>query len=91
MNKPSIQRIRKSTKPRSKTRALPLHAQQLGYNISRLRELRGWSQEFLAEMLGITARYLQKMEAGSNVPSLTMLVKLRGTLRASWQRLFRDL
>ncbi|MCE0524009.1 MAG: helix-turn-helix domain-containing protein [Methylacidiphilales bacterium] len=91
MNKPPIRRIRRSTKPRSKTRALPVHAKRLGHNIARLRELRGWSQEFLAEALGITARYLQKMEAGSNVPSLTMLVKLRGTLRASWQRLFRDL
>jgi transcriptional regulator with XRE-family HTH domain len=86
---PSAHKMRKRTKASS--RSLPVHAQCLGRNISRLRELRNCSQELLADKLNITARYLQKIEAGSNVPSLTLLVKLRKTLRASWERLFRDL
>jgi transcriptional regulator with XRE-family HTH domain len=76
---------------KTSSRSLPIHAQRLGYNISRLRQLRNCSQELLAHKLNITARYLQKIEAGSNVPSLSLLVKLRKTLRASWERLFRDM
>jgi transcriptional regulator with XRE-family HTH domain len=77
--------------PKTTSRSLPGDAQRLGYNISRLRQLRNCSQELLAVKLNITARYLQKIEAGSNVPSLSLLVKLRKTLRASWERLFRDM
>jgi DNA-binding XRE family transcriptional regulator len=82
---------RATKKDRTGPRVLPAHAQRLGHNINLLRQRRRFSQELLAELLGITARYLQKIEAGSCVPSLTMLVKLRKALRVKWDILFRDM
>ncbi len=48
----------------------------LGKRISQVRRDRGWTQENLAERLGVSVRYLQAVEAGEEnltVDSLTQL------------------
>jgi transcriptional regulator with XRE-family HTH domain len=42
----------------------------------------------LAEKVGVSARYIQNVEAGENFPSLPTLVRLRATLRCDWNELF---
>jgi len=61
---------------------------QFGRNIARLRERRNFTQEKLAEKMGISARYVQSLEAGEYFPSLPTLIKLRTTLRCHWEELF---
>jgi transcriptional regulator with XRE-family HTH domain len=46
------------------------------------------TQEKLAEKTGISARYLQSVEAGEYFPSLTTLVRLRAVLRCNWKGFF---
>jgi transcriptional regulator with XRE-family HTH domain len=48
----------------------------LGQRISQARRERGWTQEQLAERLGVSVRYLQAVEAGEEnltIDSLTQL------------------
>ena len=46
------------------------------------------TQEGLAEKVGVSARYIQNVEAGDNFPSLPTLVRLRAVLRCDWNELF---
>ena len=47
------------------------------------------TQEALAENVGISVRYTQSIEAGEYWPALPTLLKLRKTLCASWEEMFR--
>lgn len=40
------------------------------------REKQGYTQEFTAEILGISARHYQRIEKGENEPSLKLLKKI---------------
>lgn len=42
----------------------------LGDKIAELRRQRGWSQENLAERLGVTRQSVSKWESGTSVPDL---------------------
>jgi transcriptional regulator with XRE-family HTH domain len=64
------------------------HRKRFGKNIALLRERRRLTQEALAEKIGVSARYLQSVEAGEYFPSLTKLVQLRVSLRCDWSDLF---
>jgi transcriptional regulator with XRE-family HTH domain len=46
------------------------------------------TQEKLAEKIGVSARYLQSVEAGEYFPSLTTLARLKSGLRCGWEELF---
>jgi transcriptional regulator with XRE-family HTH domain len=46
------------------------------------------TQEQVAEKTGVSARYIQNVEAGDNFPSLPTLVKLKTALRCGWEDLF---
>ncbi len=61
---------------------------KFGHNITRLRRAKGYTQEQLAEQVGISARYTQSLEAGEYFPTLPNLVKLRAVLGAEWDQLF---
>ena len=61
---------------------------KFGKNITRLRLFRGLTQEALAEKVGISARYVQSVEAGEYFPALPTLIKLRTALSAKWDDLF---
>jgi transcriptional regulator with XRE-family HTH domain len=64
------------------------HRRRFGKNIASLRTRRDLTQEGLAEKMGVSARYVQSLEAGEYFPSLPTLVNLRATLRCHWEELF---
>ncbi|HEX3889511.1 MAG TPA: helix-turn-helix transcriptional regulator [Verrucomicrobiae bacterium] len=57
-------------------------------NIATLRTRRKLTQEQLAEKIGVSARYIQSLEAGEYFPSLPKLVKLKLILRCGWNEIF---
>jgi DNA-binding XRE family transcriptional regulator len=61
---------------------------RFGKNIVSLRSRRNLTQEKLAEGTGVSARYVQSIEAGEYLPSLPTLAKLKSVLRCSWNELF---
>jgi transcriptional regulator with XRE-family HTH domain len=65
--------------PTRKPKSCP-HRTQFGENIAALRERRKLTQEKLAEKVGLSARYIQSVEAGEYFPSLPTLVLLRTVL-----------
>ena len=64
------------------------HRTRLGKNVASLRARRDLTQEELAEKIGVSARYLQNVEAGDYFPSLPILARLRAALRCDWNSLF---
>ena len=64
------------------------HRTKLGGNIFALRGKRKLTQEQLAEKIGVSARYIQSLEAGEYFPSLPKLVKLKLALRSGWAEIF---
>ena len=64
------------------------HRTRLGKNVASLRGRRNLTQERLAEKVGVSARYIQNVEAGDNFPSLPTLARLRAVLRCNWNELF---
>ncbi len=65
-----------------------LHRKRLGKNVATLRARRDLTQEKLAEKTGVSARYIQNVEAGDNFPSLPTLARLRAVFRCDWNELF---
>ncbi len=53
------------------------HRRCFGGNVAALRAQQGLTQEKLAERAGLSARYVQSIEAGEYFPSLATLVRLR--------------
>ncbi len=65
------------------------HRKRLGKNLAALRMRRNLTQEKLAEKVGVSARYIQSVEAGEYFPSLPTLGRLRGALRCDWNAMFQ--
>lgn len=65
------------------------HRQKLGKNVAALRKAKNLTQEKLAEGAGLSARYVQSIEAGEYFPSLAVLVRLKRKLGCSWDELLR--
>lgn len=53
---------------------------QVGLRVIELRHERDLTQEGLAELLGVSARQVQRLEAGCSSPSLAMLVRMANAL-----------
>ena len=66
-----------------------LHRARLGKNVAALRARRKLTQEQLAEKVGVSARYIQSLEAGEYFPSLPTLVSLKLVLRCDWEEVFK--
>ena len=73
--------------PSRKPESCP-HRTRLGKNVAAWRAHRDLTQEELAEKVGVSARYIQNVEAGDNFPSLPILVRFRSVLRCDWNELF---
>ena len=56
---------------------------RVGRNMKRLREVRGWSQEELADRAGIHRTYVSGVERGVRNPTVTVLEKLAIALGAA--------
>lgn len=48
------------------------------------------TQEALSEAVGVSARYVQSLEAGEYFPTLPTLVKIKQALACSWDVLLAD-
>lgn len=56
-------------------------AKRLGKNISERRKHLGWTQEQVAERVGVDAETISRFERGANLPALLTLEKLSTALR----------
>ena len=67
---------------------------QLSRNISRYRKEKGWTQEMLAQRLGVSFQAVSKWENAQTLPDITLLPKLSQKLEVSIDKLlgytFRD-
>jgi transcriptional regulator with XRE-family HTH domain len=72
---------------------VPLDTQQKGQlqkiaaRVKRLRADRSLTQEELAELVGLSPRTIQKIEAGQLNILVTTVLRLRKALRAGWDEL----
>lgn len=57
-------------------------------NIRQERERRKWTQECVAQKIGITQTTLQKIETGRRRPSYDVLVKLEDLFNLNHRQLF---
>jgi len=55
----------------------------LGARIKALRKQQGWSQEQLAERVGISTQYVSNIERGKENPTLDLLLRLAEVLRVA--------
>jgi transcriptional regulator with XRE-family HTH domain len=62
--------------------------QQLGLRIKALRNMRGYSQERLAEIMGVNSKYLSSVERGKENPTLDFFLKLAAGLKVTIQPVF---
>lgn len=63
---------------------------KFGQKLARLRHERGYSQERLAELVGVSRQAVAKWEAGESFPELPKLLLLSDCFRQSLDRLVRD-
>lgn len=61
----------------------------IGNRIKSLRRSRGYSQERLAEIVGINSKYLSSIERGEENPTLDLFLRLAQGLKVSIDQLFR--
>ena len=62
----------------------------LGEKIAVLRKARGWSQEDLAEQLGVSRQSVSKWESGGSIPDLDKIVRMSGIFGVSTDYLLKD-
>lgn len=78
---------------RRKERTWEAYSRELGHNLLRAREAKGWSQERVAHAAGISSYTYQKFEKGESRPGapmnprLTTLLALCQVLDVSVERL----
>jgi len=61
---------------------------QVGIRIKALRNMRGYSQERLAEIMGVNSKYLSSVERGKENPTFDFFLRLAGgTARYALDRL----
>jgi XRE family transcriptional regulator, regulator of sulfur utilization len=63
---------------------------QLGANVRRWRNRRGWTQDQLAEHANISAKFVGEVERGEDNPSLETLWALVCALKIEWQDLLAE-
>ncbi len=60
---------------------------QVGLNVRRLREAKGWSQEDFADKIGIHRTYISGIERGVRNPTIRVLDKIANTLETELETL----
>ena len=65
--------------------------QIIGKRIKEIREIRGFSQELLAEKSGISTDYLGKIEVNINNPGLISLYKIIRGLDVTVEEFFKGI
>ena len=62
----------------------------LADKIMRLRKQNGWSQEELAEKMGISRQSVSKWESGTSIPDLDKIIKMSGIFGVTTDYLLKD-
>lgn len=62
----------------------------LADKIAKLRKQNGWSQEELAEKMGISRQAVSKWESGTSIPDLDKIIKMSGIFGVSTDYLLKD-
>lgn len=62
----------------------------LAEKIMKLRKQNGWSQEELAEKLGISRQSVSKWESGGSIPDLDKIIKMSGIFGVTTDYLLKD-
>ena len=60
-----------------------IDTEKFGERLRKMREIRGYTREALAELLDVHWTYVEKLEKGKRYPSFAMLVKLLTILEVS--------
>ena len=60
----------------------------VGLRIKRVRTEKGYSQEKLAELAGINAKYLSSVERGEENPTLDLFIRLSQSLKSDIREMF---
>lgn len=60
---------------------------QVGQNIRKLRDAKGWSQEDFADKIGIHRTYISGIERGVRNPTIRVLDKIAKTLETKLENL----
>ena len=61
----------------------------IGSRIKSLRRTRGYSQEELAEIIGINSKYLSSVERGQENPTLDLFIRLSQGLKVGMHEIFQ--
>ena len=61
----------------------------VGMRIKSLRRGKGYSQEKLAELAGINAKYLSSVERGEENPTLDLFIRLSQALKVEIHEMFK--
>ena len=61
-----------------------------GKNVNRLRQLRGFTQEKLPELIEVDRRHIQRIENGSANPGVDVICGLKIALSADWEDLMEE-
>lgn len=64
---------------------------KLGKNIRNLRREKDWSQEELADKVGLHRTYVGAIERGEQNVTIDTLAKIAKALNASFAQIFRDM
>lgn len=70
----------------ARKRSLPL-IRMIGQNVRRVRLAHGWSQELLAERIGLEPLSVSRIETGRTAPSISALADLADALEVPLARL----
>ncbi len=65
-----------------------MNQNKIGAFISERRKAKGWTQNQLAEKLGITDKAISKWETGRSMPDLSLFIPLCGLLEITLNELF---
>ncbi len=60
---------------------MPVDWRKRGMRLKRLREKRGWTQQVLAEKVGVSRVTIARVEIGNRKPSLELLYRLAKALK----------
>jgi transcriptional regulator with XRE-family HTH domain len=62
-----------------------------GKQVRKFRDDRGWSQEKLAEKVGLTRETISRIETGKKRTSFVYIDKIVGAFNVSFAEFFKDL
>lgn len=67
-----------------------LNSREIGGRLRQLRQQAGWTQERLAEQIGVSTQQIQKYECGTNKMNTDRLQQVAQALSVPIQSLFTD-